>query len=357
MKNNRLLIALVVLLGVGTLAVMASRSRLAATTIETPSETLPKLKKDDLTEIEIAAPGKPPLTLVKQGGTWGLTQPVAAKADTSSVDAVLDKLTSVEITGVAATRKENHARLQVDPATGIHVKAKAGSKVVLDVFVGASKGGSTMLRLDGKETVLAARGSLRYAFDKEVKQFRDRVITDIEGAELTAMTIESAKGTFRFDKADKTWAQAAKEKPIAEFSDAKVDSVASMLAGLRAADFADPGTTAESAGLTAPTAKATLTQKTGATTLIELGKLHENQNEYYVRATGKDVIFRVSKFFAERMLADATSFVADKKEAAKENEGPDLGAMAPGGEGAGGELSPEMMEQIKRQLANQGGHP
>jgi len=355
-KNNRLLIALVVLIGVGALAVTASRSHQAETTVEVTSETLPKLKKEDLTSIEIVKPSNETIMLVKQGTGWQVTQPVVAPADTSAVDAVLEKLTSLEITGVAATRKENHARLQVDKGAGVRVKAKAGDKLVLDLFVGVSKSGNTMLRLDGKDTVLAGKGSLRYAFDKEVKMFRDRVITDIDTAEVTGLTVESAKGIFKFEKKDTAWVQAEKEKPIAEFSDEKVQSLASTFARLRAADFAEPSISADAAGFAAPSAKVTLTLKDGKSVVLELGKILADERDYYARVSGKDTIFRISKFTAERMMADATAFTEDKKDDKAAAEG--APEMPMGDAPGGGQLPPEIMEQLKRQLANQGGaHP
>jgi len=353
-KNNRLLIALVVLIGVGALAFNASRSHQAETTMEAPVTTLPTLKKEQLTEIEIVRPSEPPVVLAKQGDTWALVKPVAAKADLSAVDQVIEKLTTLDITGVTATRKENHARLQVDAEKAIHVKAKGGDKVLLDIYVGMSKGGNTMLRIEGKDTVLGAKGGLRFAFDKEAKQFRDRVISDIDTAEITAMLVESPKGTFKFEKADKTWTQAAKEKPIKDFSDAKVQSLASTLARLRAADFAEEGTTPEAAGFGPLNGKVTFTVKTGEPVVIELGKVHENGREYYTRVTGKDTLFRVSKFTADRMLADATAFADTKKEGEPAAEAP---PSMPPGEGMPQELPPEIMEQLKRQLAEQGGHP
>lgn len=355
MKNNRLLIALVVLIGVGALAFNATRSHQAETTLEAPVEKLPTIKKEQLTEVEIVRPSQPPIVIAKQGETWALVKPVAAKADMAAVDQVIEKLTTLEVSGVTATRKENHARLQVDAEKAIRVKAKGGDKVLLDLYLGLSKGGNTMLRVEGKDTVLGAKGGLRFAFDKEAKQFRDRVITDVDTAEVTAMVVESPKGVFKFDKADKAWTQAAKEKPITDFSDAKVQSLASTLLRLRAADFADEGMTAEAAGFGPLNGKVTFTVKTGAPVVLELGKAHENGREYYARVTGKDTIFRISKFTADRIIADATAFADSKKD--EDKGAAEAPPMMPPGEGAPQQLPPEIMEQLQRQLANQGGHP
>ena len=48
-----------------------------------------------------------------------------------------------------------------------------------------------------RTTVLAVKGSIRYAFDKELKSFRDRVIIDVDGKELTRSERELGQGQLR----------------------------------------------------------------------------------------------------------------------------------------------------------------
>lgn len=352
MKNNRLIIALVVLVGIGALAMNAARSRQPQTTVEKPTEKLPAIKKDEVTALEIIKPDKQTISLIKKDGAWHVTVPVSAKADTSAVDAVLDKLESLDVGGVAATRKENHARLQVDADKAIRVKAKNGDKTLTDLYIGAAKGGNTMVRAEGSDNVLSVRGSIRYAFDKEAKMFRDRVITDLDTDALSSISFESAKGKFRFEKQDKTWQQAAGEKAIKDFADSKVQSAASTLSRLRANDFAEPSFDPAQAGLTPPAAKVTLASKDKDPVVLELGA--EIGNERYLKKTGSDVIYRISKFSGDRMLADAAAFAIDPKEAKKEAAPGGAPMMPPGMGGEGmNQLPPEIMQQLQQQMANQ----
>jgi hypothetical protein len=351
-KKNRLLIALVVLIGVGALAMTAARSHQPVTTVAEPEEKLPEIKKDALTAIELVSPGKETIALQKKGEDWEVVSPVSAKADKTAVDSVLDKLSSLEVAGIAATRKENHARLQVDADKAIRVKAKAGDKVVADLFIGMTKSGSTMVRAEGKEQVVSVRGAIRYVFDKELKMFRDRVITDIDTGELSAISVESEKGKFRFEKADTAWKQAEGEKKLKDFADSKVQSFASTMSRLRAADFGKPEVDAAKAGLDKPLAKVTLERKNAGPTVIELGALVDDR-DYYARVSGKDVLFRISKSTGERMLADATAFTAEPKKEGEEAE-PEAPPMPALG-GGGNQLPPELLEQLQKQMAQ--GHP
>jgi hypothetical protein len=359
MNTNRLLIALVVLVGLGAAVVVTLRSRETVTTVAAPDAKLPAIKKEDVTALEIIKPDKTTIALAKKDNVWSLTAPVAAKADTSAVDAVLEKLSELEVSGVAASRKENHKRLQVDATTGIRVKAKAGDKSLIDLWVGESKSGGTMVRLEGEDPVLAVRGSIRYAFDKEVKMFRDRVVTDIEPKDLTSVVIESQKGTFRFEKPAEKWQQAKLgkgEKAIERFSDSKVQSLVSSVARLRASDFGDPAENIEALGFNTPSSKVTLTDKTGKVTVLELGRERPGSNDYYLRVSGNPVVYRISKFTAERMMPEAKAFQEDEKKEGAE-PAPQMPTAGMGGEN---QIPPEVMRQLQQQMQMQqggGGHP
>jgi hypothetical protein len=352
--NTKLLIAVVVLVGLGAAVFATLRSHDTSEVAQTAAPTLPKLKKEDITAVEIGKPDKTTIALAKQADGWALTAPVAAKADQSAVDSVLEKLSELEVSGVAASRKENHKLLQVDADKGIHVKAKgAGDKVLLDLWIGESKTGGTMVRAEGKDEVLAVKGAIRYAFDKEVKLFRDRVVTDLESKDVTAVSIDSAKGKFKFEKPADKWLQPKGEKAIDKFAEAKVTSLVSSAARLRAADFAEPGEDDHAMGFDAPSSTIVLTSKDGKQTTLVLGREHGNGREYYLRVAGNPVTYRISKFTAERFMPEVKAFQEEEKK-------PGAEAPPPGPQAMGGDqqIPPEVLRQLQQQMGQQmGGHP
>lgn len=350
MNKNRLWIAVIILLGLGGAAASAMRTREAETSVEKPSATLPTLKQEDITSLELQNPGKGSVSLSKQDGTWSIISPVTAKADQAAVESMLEKLAALEVKGVAASRKENHARLEVDDAQAVRVKVSAGDKPLLTLFIGASKGAGTLVRAEGKDEVLNVKGAFRHLFDKDLKLLRDRVILDIDAQNLTTLKLTSAKGTFSFEKADGKWSQtlAKGEKPVARFSDAKVQSLSSTLGRLRAADFAEAAETPESLGFDAPSASAILTLADGTTHTLQLGKESGVSGEYALRLEGNDIIYRIAKHNAERLLADASAFQeAEQKPGAQAPTPPDMG-------GGNQEIPPEVLRQLQQQLG-QGG--
>src|SRR5262245_14665320 len=198
MSGNRLLTAIVVLAGLLALTVWQWNKRDAEDT-KAPAVTaaVPKVKKDDVTELTIAPAGKGSVTLKKTDGVWKVTAPVAADADKDAVDGALSKLDELQFVAVAATKKENHERLEVTDAKGVHVIAKQGDKTLADLWLGTYLSGNTMLRENDAVNVATVKGSLKYAFDKELKDWRDRVIVDVKSDDLKAIEFASKNGNFK----------------------------------------------------------------------------------------------------------------------------------------------------------------
>jgi len=350
-NKSRLLIAILVLAGLLVAVVMTTRSHKSETTLAKPKTTLPVIKKEEVTSLEITRPKQPPIVLQKQADKWRLTAPVAAEAGKTEVESAIDKLAQLEITGVAATKKENHKRLELDDEHAIRVKAKAGDKQLVDLHVGAAKSGGTMVRLEGDDTVLAAKGSFRYVFDQDVKDFRNRDVTDFDAKELTGIAVSSAKGSFKFVREGEAWVQAKGDKPIPKFDPTKVERLADALSSLRAVDFGTPAEGDNETGLASPLGKAVLTKKDGSTLELVVGKQHKDGSEHFARASTSDVVYRITNFSAERIMADAKAF--EKPDPKAEPEGatgmPPMAGGGPGGMPEG--LPPELMKQLQEMQA------
>jgi hypothetical protein len=353
------MIAVVVLLLLAGALISRQRARQSATGVEKPTATLPKLGREQITKVEIDNPDKKlKVTLVKEPAKegskdaprWNITAPLAAKADGAAAEAIIDKLSDLQVASIAATRKENHERLAVDAAHGVHVKAYGGDKLLFDAYIGNSKSGGTMVRQEGEDVVVAARGTIRYAFEKELKFLRDRTVSDVDPASLKAAVISSAKGTFKFERPEGgKWQQAKGEKPIKDFEPSKVDGLVSAFAKLHAVDFNDPAESEESAGLKAPLASLVITPKEGAEVKYEIGKLDAGASEYVLRASVSPLVFRISRFTGDRLIADGPSFSEPPKKAGEEPKGMPVAG--------GGNLPPEILQQLQQQGMMGGAHP
>ena len=114
----------------------------------------------------------------------------------------------------------------------------------------------TLLMAQGEDEVLSVEGSIKYAFNKALKDWRNRAITDDPPEHVQAVTFESTNGTWRFERAGDDWQHRPGEgqTAIERFAPSKVQSVVSSLARMRAVNFAAADVDAEEAGLAPPSA-------------------------------------------------------------------------------------------------------
>jgi hypothetical protein len=373
-QKNRLWIgalAFAALLGASYFVIQKRRDEGGAPAGSAAAATLPEIDRNELDALEIRRPSLPPIRLAKSGSGWRLTAPLDAAIDMTTLNAALDKLDTLEVTGTAATNRANHARLEVTPETGIRVLATKGSTTVADLWIGAFRGGATMVRVEGQDRVFSVEGSIQYAFKKDVKEWRDREITNVEPDDVVAIRFEGPKGTYSFTKSDSDWRVDAGSAAIERFAPSKLVALVQSAARLRATDFANADVTAEQHGFETPEAT-TITFRTAGEAgtqevALRIGKASgSGDREFFARRVGVDTVYVISSYLANRLApdAEALSTPADGgAPAAAPEPPPGMGAMGgPGGMPGAGQLPPELMQQIQQQLRAQqaqqaaGGH-
>lgn len=383
LKKNRLWMALGVLVVLVGLALSNQRgddTEAAATEPQGVPE-LPDLSASEIDALTIRRPDadEPVIELRKRDGAWRLVQPVEAEAQASSVQTALDKLADLEVERVAARNPENHARLEVTDEAGVHVVAEQAGETLASLIFGAYGGGETMVRMEGEDVVFAVRGSVKFAFDKDAKNWRDRRIADVPATDV--QSIEFAYGdtrrTFVRDAAGQ-WAQGAGDAPIESFSGSKVSSVVSRLAQLRANDFAAPDVTRESAGLAEPASRVVLryevtpasedaegadaegeTDGDAAPTVQEIvfllgAPVDAEDGPHYLAVEGRDTIYRVTNYYAKTLRPTDEDFAEDPEAEEGEDAADPAAALGAGGGTPTGDIPPEVMRQIQQQMQAQG---
>lgn len=368
-RKNRLAVAsvgFIVLLGI-TLWAVRGRDR----SVESVAVPTVDLEKEAVTQIEVTRPNEDRVVLTKVDDEWRLTEPVEAEADNNAVESALKRLTDVKFTGIVATRPENHGRLEVDEAQAVHVVVKTGDEVAAELDVGKFTDGNTMVRVNGADEVLGLKGSARYVFDRALKSWRNRKVTNVPADDVQAIEFASKNGRFRFAREGDEWVPERGQRRIKEFDPKKVAGLVSTAARLTATDFAAPGTTVEQAGLASPSGEVRMVvvEQNGAptdadggvaeptepkpseTVVLEIGGSTDKEQELYLRRSGGETIYIVSKYLADRLRPDRKAF-----RKSKEPPPPALPPRAPQAQvpGSHPQITPEMMEQIQRQLQQQG---
>jgi hypothetical protein len=320
----------------------------------TGSGELPAIDVDkgSITSLEITRAENQRVVLTKVDGLWRVTEPLDAAADQNNAEAALNRLADLNVVRVVATQPENYARLQVDEASAVQVIAKAGEETLTHLVVGKYGNGVTMLRIDDHTEVFGASGSLRYAFDRELKAWRDRMVVRVDAADVQTLRFESANGTFAFQREDEGWSAVEGQDDLGDFDPKQVDGSLSTAARLTASDFAPADTSPARAGLTEPQATVTLTLASDASpTVLELGQNTEEAGELYLRRQGEPTIYVISSYLADRLRPDAKAFQAPEAPPTP-TPAPAMPGAPPGG-GQQPQLPPEVMRQLQEQIRAQ----
>jgi Domain of unknown function (DUF4340) len=347
-RKNRVAIGALVfcaLLGL-TLWAINSRNRPTSNSGEIPSI---ELDKDSITTLEITRPQEGRVVLSKIDGVWRVTEPVDASADENNLESALNRLGDLKIRRIVASKAENYARLQVDDTSAVQVVAKTGEDTIVRLLVGKYGDGMTMIRIDDREEVFGATGSLRYAFDRELKAWRNRQVVNVDPADVQSIRFESANGNFHFQREGDGWKAVEGHKSLVNFDSKQVSGRLATAARLTASDFAPEDTSAARAALTAPHATVTMTLKDDPSAIVlELGDSTEPSGERYLRRQGNPTIYVVSQHLAERLQPGPTAF-----ERAKVATPAPTAPNEPSGGSQQPQLPPEVMRQLQEQIRAQ----
>ena len=299
-RKNRIALGAAVFVALLAMTLWATSRRDREPTTATDLPTI-EIDKNAITSLEVTRPGGELVVLSNASGGWRVVEPVDAEADTGNLESALNRLAELTLTRVVATRPENYGRLQVDDANAVEVVLKSGDETLATLAIGKYANGMTMIRLDDRAEVFGASGSLRYAFDRELKAWRNRRIVTEEPETVQSIRFESPKGTFEFQRAGDGWTAKTGEKAIKKLDPKKVTGLVSTAARLTASDFAAEDVSEARAGLTQPRATVRMTFADVEPIVLALGDTTEKQNEVYLKREGVSTTYVVSEYLANRL--------------------------------------------------------
>lgn len=349
-RKNRVVVGavtLVVLLGL-TLWATSRDERQPSSATELPEL---EIDKDSVTGLEITRPSGERVVLSNESGAWRLVEPLDAEADPSNAESALNRLDELTLVRVVATQPSNYGRLEVDDENAVRVVVKTGDETAADLVVGKYADGMTMLRVGDLVEVFGASGSLRYAFDRDLKAWRNRRVVTEEAADVQSIEFETPDATFAFERTGDGWTATKGQKALGEYDPKKVAGMVSTAARLIATGFAAEDVSVARAGFNSPTGKVKMTV-TGSEEpiVLELGDTAENESETYLRRAGNPTIYVVSEYLADRLKPGADAF--EKSDEPPPAPPPAMPGAPPGGQGQP-QLPPELMRQLQEQIRQQ----
>ena len=364
MNSKGIGIALAVLAALVIATIFAYRQ--PEPTSSTPTDPWQRLAKDRVDHVTLHRASAPAaeqdMEFEKVNGAWRMTRPGQGPTESRALEDLLDRFAEMHVTSVAGHNSSSYDDFEVDDAHATRVTLKTGSTAVMDVFVGAALDTGTAVRVPGKTEVYRVGVSVSSMLSRAPRDWRDRDITQITRDSIRAVEWAGANGTFRFTRNGDTWSAAA-GTTVDRLDTAKVNALVDTITNLRASDFAATGA---ATGVGADSPRVTIeTEVEGspARVTLRVGN-NSGDQEAFAQREGNDVVFVISRTQADAIKPTVAAFQAPLPSDGGADAGDASAPAAPtpppmGMPGAiptpgGGQLPPEIMEQIRRQMQQQG---
>ena len=270
---------------------------------EGKKKTLLSVQSDDVTGVTLTFADRE-IALKKVDGSWRLTAPVDAPADSVAVTNIVTAATQAEVTKDLGDAGGKLAQYGLD-APLVRITLTAKDKTLPTILVGKTTpiGAGAYAKLADAPNVVLTSGTLRAGMDKQAKDLRDKTILTFGDPDLRKIEVQGDGKDIVLVQQDGTWRL---EKPRAMAADAAtVRSFLSSLRSLRAVDFpADPA----AFGLDKPRLRITLRLgDEGAEKTLLVGATNDKK-EMYVQRAGQPTVYAVSDWSYRDLDKSADDF-------------------------------------------------
>lgn len=268
---------------------------------------LAKLKADQIKKVTITAKNTSVELVRKDKETWRLLKPIDDEADEAAVKSMVSKLEALEFGDLVTELKAKHTEYQVDDAAGIRVAVSDGSRTLADFYLGKSVESFTMLRVAGKDAVWQAVGSLRFAFEREIKNWRDRRIIEFKRDDARKLQVTTEAGSVTLSRPDAStpWKPDSSPVKLDQLDTSVISTLLSSLSSLRAFDFADD-IKPDRSGLDQPRATLTVDLDGGQQVTLLVGT--SEKDDIWVQKKGSPRVFVLKKSSADNLLKRPVDF-------------------------------------------------
>ena len=293
MRFRGLLVGAVVLLVLAGLVFWSERSKESESATKSAGETpkLVTLNSDDVQRVDMIRQGNAePVVLEKdKSGSWQLTAPKPARADSETVGTLVSTFTTLSWDRLVEEKAANLSEFGLDrPALQIGLTAKSGQKQTLLIGDDTPTGGGAFAKLQSDARVFAIHSGTKGSLDKTWSDLRDKRLLTFDEGKITRVEVAAKGQTFEFGKnAGGDW-QLVKPRPLR----ADNHEVSELVRKLQSARF--EGEAAEAAG-SARIGSAAITDASGTQTI----EIRKKGNDYLARSSVLEGFFKVSNDLGE----------------------------------------------------------
>lgn len=298
MKFARVLIAAVVLAGLGGLVYWSNRSEAAKAGKPDP-KAAPKildLRETDIKQIEIQHHDSETTVLQRDGsGKWSITAPQPLAADQSAVSALTTAAAVLSSDRVVDENANNLSSYGLDPARiSITLTMADGKTHILRIGEDTPTEGDTYAMLGGDKRLFTIASSSKTALDKQSKDLREKHLLTFDQDKLSRVELEVAgKPPLEFGRAGTDW-QILKPKPM-RADTFQVDEMVRKLKDASMDTDTDPKAAAAAFAGGQKIATAKITGAEGTLTLEVRKAKSGTTDDYYAKSSTMDGAYKVAK--------------------------------------------------------------
>lgn len=287
-KNTLILLAIfVILLLVFTVSKITDRTTAKASYFINVDTTR-------ISKIHIISPDKGEVTLSKASGLWRVVEPIDYAADERNVGQTISKLGSMEIESLVSGRKDQQTTYEVD-SSGTLVELFDGDNKLEAFYLGknAPTYRHNYMRKVNSNDIVMVKGSYRYQFSRNLKDWRDKIILELERSDISDMEFKYPDEEFSLTFVDTTWVVSSRSETFTADSK-KVDQVLNYLGKLRTGDFFTPEE-GEEPDWSKPEFTLVINLKGNISETIMLWEKPDKANQYLLKLAKKTTVFVVYK--------------------------------------------------------------
>ena len=267
------------------------------------------VESDKIDEMKITSAGGDATTLKKEGGSWKVTDPVAATADESEASGIANALSTVEIVRVV---DEHPASLNdyglSNPRMAIDFKA-AGDKDYRKLLVGEKTptGGDLFARRNDDKKVFLIASYQEGTFNKSTFDLRDKTVLKFERDKVDGLEVNAGGKTLAIAKEGSEWKLA---KPVSARAD--YGTVEGLIGRLQTARMKSIVTSEASPadlkkyGLDKPDATVAINSGSSRATFVVGGKAEDNA--VYARDASKPMVVTVESSLVDDLKKGADDY-------------------------------------------------
>ena len=249
---------------------------------------------DSVKQVQIRHRGEEPLTVQFNGsGKWEITSPKPMPADSVAVASVTSAASSLDSERVVDPNVSDLASYGLaPPLIEVSLTAKDGKTSKLLIGENTPTSSAAYAKLDGDPRLFTMATSSKTAFDKEVKDLRDKRLLPFTLEKISRIEMSVRKQTYEFVRKGETEWQIVKPKAM------RADTIQTddLVQKLKNAEMDLSGVQDEKKNAAAFAAApvltiAKVTDQDGTKTL----DIRKSKDDYYAKSSAVEGVYKVSK--------------------------------------------------------------